>query len=111
MEGNVFWGCEALETFYGPQVTTIGFAAFQSCTTLTKVTFGAVVSVFQNTNEPTLFRYGNDTSNIELVLSSDQKVMIYDESTKYWNAGTEAFDFGNTNEFIGYTFKSISKQE
>jgi hypothetical protein len=77
-----------------------------------KVTLGSVVSVNQlyESIDNGLFCLANDTKNIELVLSSEQKVMTFDSGTKYWTAGTETFDF-NTTSFIGYTFKSITAQQ
>ena len=58
-----------------------------------------------------LFCLANDTQNIELVLSSDQKVMTFDSSTKYWRATDTDYngsDDYNNKSFIGYTFKSIT---
>ena len=77
-----------------------------------KVTLGSVVSVNQlyESIDNGLFCEANDTKNIDLVLSPEQKVMTFDSGTKYWTAGTEAFDF-NTTSFIGYTFKSITAQQ
>ena len=111
--GNgVFNSCEALETVYAPKATNLGAIEFMMCTSLMKVTLGSVVSVNQlnESIDNGLFCLANDTQNIELVLSSDQKVMTFDSGTKYWTAGTEAFDF-NTTSFIGYTFKSITAQQ
>ena len=108
--GNgVFNSCEALETVYAPKATNLGAIEFMMCTSLMKVTLGSVVSVNQiyESIDDGLFCLANDTKNIELVLSSEQKVMTFDSGTKYWTAGTEAFDF-NTTTFIGYTFKSIT---
>ena len=111
--GNgVFNSCEALETVYAPKATNLGAIEFMMCTSLMKVTLGSVVSVNQlyESIDNGLFCEANDTKNIDLVLSPEQKVMTFDRGTKYWTAGTKAFDF-NTTSFIGYTFKSISKQE
>ena len=111
--GNgVFNSCEALETVYAPKATNLGAIEFMMCTSLMKVTLGSVVSVNQlyGSIDNGLFCLANDTKNIELVLSSEQKVMTFDSGTKYWTAGTEAFDF-NTTSFIGYTFKSITAQQ
>ena len=111
--GNgVFNSCEALETVYAPKATNLGAIEFMMCTSLMKVTLGSVVSVNQlyESIDNGLFCLANDTQNIKLVLSSDQKVMTFDSGTKYWTAGTEAFDF-NTTSFIGYTFKSITAQQ
>lgn len=101
--------CEALETVYAPKATNLGALVFKLCTSLTKVILGSVKSVNQYYESFALFDDANDTKNIELILSLDQKVMTFDSSTKYWNAGTESFDF-NTTSFISYTFKSITKE-
>lgn len=111
--GNgVFNSCEALETVYAPKATNLGAIEFMMCTSLMKVTLGSVVSVNQlyESIDNGLFCEANDTKNIDLVLSPEQKVMTFDSGTKYWTAGTEAFDF-NTTSFIGYTFKSITAQQ
>ena len=109
--GNgVFNSCEALETVYAPKATNLGAIEFMMCTSLMKVTLGSVVSVNQIYESSGLFDDANDTRNIDLVLSSEQKVMTFNRGTNYWTAGTEAFDF-NTTSFIGYTFKSITAQQ
>lgn len=109
--GNgVFNSCEALETVYAPKATNLGAIEFMMCTSLMKVTLGSVVSVNQIYESYGLFDDANDTRNIDLVLSSEQKVMTFNRGTNYWTAGTEAFDF-NTTSFIGYTFKSITAQQ
>jgi hypothetical protein len=98
-----------METIYAPKVTTIGSYAFQGCASALKtLTLGAVTSVnhslygiFYGNNE-------NDMEKIDLFLSCEQKAMTYNSSTEYWTATGEAFDFGSTNEFIGYTFKSVT---
>ena len=109
--GNgVFNSCEALETVYAPKATNLGAIEFMMCTSLMKVTLGSVVSVNQlyESIDNGLFCLANDTKNIELILACDQKALSFDSSTKYWTATEEAFDFGNTNDFMGYTFKSIT---
>ena len=103
---NAFGSCMALETVYAPKATNFGSTVFWS-DSLTKVTLGAVTSAEVSSDLGIFDEI--DTKNIDLVLSPDQKVMIYDSGTKCWAAGTEAFDF-NTTSFIGYTFKSITKQ-
>ena len=115
--GNgVFNSCEALETVYAPKATNLGAIEFMMCTSLMKVTLGSVVSVNQlyESIDNGLFCLANDTQNIELVLSSDQKVMTFDSGTKYWTATETDYngsDDHNNNLFIGYTFKSITTQE
>ena len=109
--GNgVFNSCEALETVYAPKATNLGAIEFMLCTSLMKVTLGSVVSVNQlyESIDNGLFCLANDTKNIELILACDQKALSFDSSTKYWTATEEALDFGNTNDFMGYTFKSIT---
>jgi hypothetical protein len=109
--GNgVFNSCEALETVYAPKATNLGAIEFMMCTSLMKVTLGSVVSVNQlyESIDNGLFCLANDTKNIELILACDQKALSFDSSTKYWTATEEALDFGNTNDFMGYTFKSIT---
>ena len=102
--------CKALQTFYAPKATTIESIAFHECDALTKVTFGALTSVAGGSNA--IFLNVADPSSIDLVLSSGQKVMTYNESTKYWTVadGAEAFSFDNATSFINYTFKSITAQ-
>ena len=112
--GNgVFNSCEALETVYAPKATNLGAIEFMLCTSLTKVTLGSVQSVNQiyESIDNGLFCLANDTQNIELVLSSEQKVMTFDSSTKYWKATDTDYngsDDHNNKSFIGYTFKSIT---
>ena len=112
--GNgVFNSCEALETVYAPKATNLGAIEFMMCTSLMKVTLGSVVSVNQlyESIDNGLFCLANDTQNIELVLSSDQKVMTFDSGTKYWTATETDYngsDYHNNKSFIGYTFKSIT---
>ena len=112
--GNgVFNSCEALETVYAPKATNLGAIEFMLCTSLMKVTLGSVVSVNQiyESIDNGLFCLANDTQNIELVLSSDQKVMTFDSGTKYWKATDMDYngsDDHNNKSFIGYTFKSIT---
>ena len=105
---SAFAACWNLKTLYLPKVTEIiGCDAFKACDNLEEITLGALTTV-NNANAGT-FR-SVTTGNVALVLSADQKAMNYDSSTKIYTAGTDAFDF-NTTSFIGYTFKSISKQE
>ena len=114
--GNgVFNSCEALETVYAPKATNLGAIEFMLCTSLTKVTLGSVQSVNQiyESIDNGLFCLANDTQNIELVLSSDQKVMTFDSGTKYWTATETDYngsDYHNNKSFIGYTFKSVTLQ-
>ena len=104
--GNSALGiCSNLKTAYLPKVTHIGHDAFYDCKSLVKLTLGAIATV--NDSNIGTFK-DTPTENIDLVLSPEQKAMTYDSSTKIYTAGTEAFDFGNTNEFVGYTFKSIT---
>ena len=105
--GNSALGiCSNLKTAYLPKVTHInGHDAFFDCKSLVKITLGAIATV--NDSNIGTFK-DTPTENIDLVLSPEQKAMTYDSSTKIYTAGTEAFDFGNTNEFVGYTFKSIT---
>ena len=114
--GNgVFNSCEALETVYAPKATNLGAIEFMMCTSLMKVTLGSVVSVNQlyESIDNGLFCLANDTQNIELVLSSEQKVMTFDSGTKYWTATETDYngsDYHNNKSFIGYTFKSVTLQ-
>ena len=114
--GNgVFNSCEALETVYAPKATNLGAIEFMMCTSLMKVTLGSVVSVNQlyESIDNGLFCLANDTKNIELVLSSEQKVMTFDNGTKYWTATETDYngsDYHNNKSFIGYTFKSVTLQ-
>ena len=114
--GNgVFNSCEALETVYAPKATNLGAIEFMMCTSLMKVTLGSVVSVNQlyESIDNGLFCLANDTQNIELVLSPDQKVMTFDSGTKYWKATDTDYngsDDHNNKSFIGYTFKSVTLQ-
>ena len=105
--GNSALGiCSNLKTAYLPKVTHInGHDAFYDCESLVKITLGAIATV--NDSNIGTFK-DTPTEDIDLVLSPEQKAMTYDSSTKIYTAGTEAFDFGNTNEFVGYTFKSIT---
>ena len=105
--GNSALGiCSNLKTAYLPKVTHInGHDAFFDCKSLVKLTLGAIATV--NDSNIGTFK-DTPTENIDLVLSPEQKAMTYDSSTKIYTVGTEAFDFGNTNEFVGYTFKSIT---
>lgn len=107
--------CEALETVYAPKATNLGAIEFMMCTSLMKVTLGSVVSVNQlyESIDNGLFCLANDTKNIELVLSSEQKVMTFDSGTKYWTATETDYngsDYHNNKSFIGYTFKSVTLQ-
>ena len=112
--GNgVFISCDALETVYAPKATNLGAIEFMLCTSLTKVTLGSVQSVNQiyESIDDGLFCLANDTKNIELVLSSEQKVMTFDSGTKYWTATETDYngsDDHNNKSFIGYTFKSVT---
>lgn len=114
--GNgVFNSCEALETVYAPKATNLGAIEFMMCTSLMKVTLGSVESVNQlyESIDNGLFCLANDTQNIELVLSPDQKVMTFDSGTKYWKATDTDYngsDDHNNKSFIGYTFKSVTLQ-
>lgn len=114
--GNgVFNSCEALETVYAPKATNLGAIEFMMCTSLMKVTLGSVVSVNQlyESIDNGLFCEANDTKNIDLVLSPEQKVMTFDSSTKYWKATDTDYngsDDHNNKSFIGYTFKSVTLQ-
>ena len=113
--GSTFVWCEALETVYAPKVTKLGPLEFMQCTSLTKVTLGSVESVNQYYVDQSngLFSEANDTQNIELVLSSEQKVMTFDSSTKYWTATETDYNDSedhNNKSFIGYTFKSVTLQ-
>ena len=107
-----FSSCFEIETIYLPKVTTIGAYAFQgSENKLKTLTLGAVTSV-NHSNFGIFHQFSdNDIKNIDLVLSSEQKVMTYDSSTKYWTA-TEADYNGsedhNNKSFVGYTFKSVT---
>ena len=112
---DTFNSCETLETVYAPKATNLGPIVFFYCTSLTKVTLGSVVSVNQKYDDQSygLFIEANDTKNIDLVLSSEQKVMTFDSSTKYWKATDTDYngsDDHNNKSFIGYTFKSVTLQ-
>ena len=99
--------CENLKTVYCPKVTEItGQHAFKNSEKLEKITLGALTSVNNSGSYGTF--YDVPTGNVELILACDQKALSFDRNTKYWTATDEAFDFGNSNEFIGYTFKSIT---
>ena len=105
-----FFKCLEIETIYLPKVTTIGAYAFQEINSQLKtLTLGAVTSVDHSNFG--IFYDDAMGSNIDLVLSSEQKVMTYDSSTKYWTA-TEADYNGsedhNNKSFVGYTFKSVT---
>ena len=105
---SAFSGCSNLKTVYLPKVTEIiGNHAFRTCYNLEEITLGALTAV--NNRHAGTFD-SETTENVHLVLSSEQKVMTYNNSTMHWTAGTEAFDF-TTTSFIGYTFKSITPQE
>ena len=112
--GNgVFNSCEALETVYAPKATNLGAIEFMMCTSLMKVTLGSVVSVNQIYESSGLFDDANDTRNIDLVLSSEQKVMTFNRGTNYWTATETDYngsDDHNNKSFIGYTFKSVTLQ-
>lgn len=112
---DTFNSCETLETVYAPKATNLGPIVFFYCTSLTKVTLGSVESVNQKYDDQSdgLFIEANDTKNIDLVLSSEQKVMTFDSSTKYWKATETDYngsDDHNNKSFIGYTFKSVTLQ-
>lgn len=109
IDSFAFSTCLEIETIYLPKVTTIGAYAFQgSYSKLKTLTLGAVTSV-DHSNYGIFHNHAVD--NIDLVLSSEQKVMTYDSSTKYWTA-TEADYNGsedhNNKSFVGYTFKSVT---
>ena len=106
-----FLWCEALETVYAPKATNIGALVFNLCTSLMKVTLGSVESVNERYKSSGLFDDANDTRNIDLVLSSEQKVMTYDGGTKYWTATETDYNGSedhNNKSFVGYTFKSVT---
>ena len=112
---DTFNSCETLETVYAPKATNLGPIVFFYCTSLTKVTLGSVESVNQKYDDQSdgLFIEANDTKNIDLVLSSEQKVMTFDSGTKYWTATETDYngsDYHNNKSFIGYTFKSVTLQ-
>ena len=112
---DTFNSCETLETVYAPKATNLGPIVFFYCTSLTKVTLGSVISVNQKYDDQSygLFIEANDTKNIDLVLSSEQKVMTFDSGTKYWTATETDYngsDDHNNKSFIGYTFKSVTLQ-
>ena len=106
---SAFLSCFEMETIYAPKVTIIGSYAFQGCESALKtLTLGAVTSV--NHSRFGIFHENNENNmkKIDLFLSCEQKAMAYNSSTEYWTATGEAFDFGSTNKFIGYTFKSVT---
>lgn len=110
---DTFNSCETLETVYAPKATNLGPIVFFYCTSLTKVTLGSVESVNQKYDDQSdgLFIEANDTKNIDLVLSSEQKVMTFDRGTKYWTATETDYNGSvdyNNKSFIGYTFKSVT---
>ncbi|MBQ1254053.1 MAG: leucine-rich repeat domain-containing protein [Alistipes sp.] len=109
IDSFAFLTCHEIETIYLPKVTTIGAYAFQGCySQLKTLTLGAVTSV-DHSNFGIFHNHAVD--NIDLVLSSEQKVMTYDSGTAYWTA-TEADYNGsedhNNKSFVGYTFKSVT---
>lgn len=104
-----FVACSGLEKIYCPKATKIGYYAFQSNLSLTEVTFGALVSV-----EHSVFGifYGTNTGNIDLVLSSEQKVM-QKGTDNYWTATETDYNGSedhNNKSFIGFQFKSVTLQ-
>lgn len=105
---STFNECTSLKTIDCPKVTEIGKNAFIYCSSFEKITLGALTTV--DDSNTGIFRQ-TTTANINLVLSPEQKAMNYDDGTKIYTAGTDAFDFENANEFIGYTFKSITAQQ
>ncbi len=111
---NLFSSCSALETVNTPNVTVVIKFPFRDCESLTKVTLGAVETVYNHNNTiGGLFEYCIP-GNIDLVLSSEQKVMTYDKISYRWDA-TETSYNGSTdhqnNSFVGYTLKSITFAE
>ncbi len=113
---GTFVNCEALDTVYAPKATILGPTPFIFCESLTKVTLGSVKSFYQQYADQSkgLFYEANDTKNIDLVLSSEQKVMTFDNSTYYWKATETDYNGSNDHQnksFIGYTFKSVTLQE
>ena len=110
IDSFAFFKCHEIETIYLPKVTTIGAYAFQEINSQLKtLTLGAVTSVDHSNFG--IFYDDAMGSNIDLVLSSEQKVMTYDSSTKYWTATESEYNGSedhNNKSFVGYTFKSVT---
>lgn len=110
---SMFNNCQNLETVVLPKVTRIHERVFEECMQLKTIVFGSPIEsigreVFRIHDE----QYPDYTERIDLVLSSQQRLMINasdDDSSPHdevWSASSDRCDF-NDNEFAGYRFRSI----
>ena len=105
----VFQDCQNISKIYLPKVTVIGYYAFQVCSALKEITLGALT--FVDHSYYGIF-YGAKTDNIDLTLSSEQKVMIKNDDRE-WVSTEDNYkdsDAYTQKSFIGFTFKSITLQ-
>lgn len=105
----VFQDCQNISKIYLPKVTVIGYYAFQVCSALKEITLGALT--FVDHSHYGIF-YGAKTDDIDLTLSSEQKVMIKNADREWVSTEDNYKDSDDYTQksFIGFTFKSITLQ-
>ena len=105
---NAFSHCYALNSFQAPKVESVGETAFENCSQLGKIQLGAISHINDT------FLSGLASENIDLELSSQQKVLEEDASNKFvWKVKENGGNYSESEEFksakfLGSTFKSIT---
>ena len=112
---GVFRGCNWLKSIALPAVTEIGESAFAGCSWLQKIVFDTpLTKVYGNPNSGGGIFEGCTTRGIDLVLSSEQKVMTSSQidDKDVWTPSWENYNNSNyykERKFLGYeNFKSVN---
>lgn len=112
---GAFMGCNWLKSITLPAVTEIGEYAFASCQWLQKVVFGTPLTKMDGKNGSMGIFDGCTTTDINLVLSAEQKMMTGSDvgSDYVWTPSSSGQNYQDSDahqkqQFIGYTFKSVT---
>ena len=112
---EAFRNCYWLKSIALPDVTDIGKSAFAYCRWLHKVVFGTHLTKVYGKNGSMGIFDGCTTTDINLVLSAEQKMMTgSDRDSDYvWTPSSSGQNYQDSDahqkrQFIGYTFKSVT---
>ncbi len=107
INGYAFAECQYLTTVEAPSLNKLYECAFTECGSLSKLVFGPIDYATGLTGP----LFDDNTSNIDLILSDDQKELEETDLSTYTPANEREYAGSsehNSKEFLGYTFKSIT---
>ncbi len=107
INGYAFADCQYLTTVEAPSLNKLYECAFTECDSLSKLVFGPIDYATGLTGP----LFDDNTSNIDLILSDNQKELEETDLCTYTPANEREYAGSsehNSKEFLGYTFKSIT---